>query len=106
MRGPVLPLVRRDALPDHATYADNGCELARSCLRCPLPRCQYDAPRSAERWLIAARDREIAYLRRRYRVPVQALARAYGVGERRVWSILRGRREVRGRREGEGLKGA
>jgi hypothetical protein len=30
----------------HATYSDSGCELARSCLRCPLPRCQYDAPRS------------------------------------------------------------
>lgn len=34
---------RRDALPEHLTYRDTGCSLARSCLRCPLPVCRYDA---------------------------------------------------------------
>ena len=38
-----LPLVRRDTLPEHTDYRDTGCDLSRSCLRCPLARCKYDA---------------------------------------------------------------
>ena len=34
--------VRKGALPEHATYKDEGCELAPSCLRCPFARCQHD----------------------------------------------------------------
>jgi hypothetical protein len=29
---------------DFETYQDNGCSVAPSCLRCPLPRCKYDRP--------------------------------------------------------------
>ena len=51
-------IVRRDSLPEHARYKDEGCELSPSCLRCPLPRCQYD-----ERPLdYALTSREIAVL--------------------------------------------
>jgi hypothetical protein len=87
--GDVLPLVRKDSLPDKARYPDGGCELAMSCLRCPLPRCQYDEPNSVRRWLMAARDREIAVLRRRHDVPVDALARTYGLTRRSIFRILR-----------------
>jgi hypothetical protein len=85
----VLPFVRNDALPgrgDH--YVDTGCELATACLSCPLPRCQYDAPNSVRRWLLEARDREIALLRRKHHAPIEALMRTYGVSKRTIFRIL------------------
>ena len=84
----LLPRVRRDALPDHARYPDTGCELARACIACPLPRCQYDEPDSVRRWLADARDREIAVLRRRYRAPVALLCATYGLTRRTVYRIF------------------
>ncbi len=55
--GGVLPRVRRDALPEHADYRDTGCDLAPSCLRCPLRRCRYDEPRAVRRsWRATARS--------------------------------------------------
>lgn len=33
-------------------YADTGCELAPSCLRCPLPACRYDLPPKTALWLV------------------------------------------------------
>jgi hypothetical protein len=90
-----LQFVRKDALVDSIDYRDTGCELARSCLACPLPRCQYDAPRSARMWLFAARDREIALLRRRHRVPVNTLARTYGLTRRTIFRILQEQRDLR-----------
>lgn len=38
---------RRDALPEASEYRDTGCEVAPSCLRCPLPQCRYDTDRTA-----------------------------------------------------------
>lgn len=32
---------RADAYPEEADYEDTGCEVAPSCLRCPLPACKY-----------------------------------------------------------------
>jgi hypothetical protein len=84
-----LELVRRDTLPEHADYRDTGCEIAPSCLRCPLARCQYDEPQSQRRRLIAAaRDREIVLLRERYGVTVRRLADTYGLAMRTVFRIL------------------
>ena len=87
-----LPLVRRDTLPERADYRDTGCELAESCLRCPLARCQYDVPGGARRLVIDARDREIALLRRRHHAPIDALAGAYALTRRSIFRILREQR--------------
>ncbi|MBI5288558.1 MAG: hypothetical protein HY873_06255 [Chloroflexi bacterium] len=88
MPAETLPRVRKDSLPDEGRYPDTGCELARSCLRCPLPRCQYDEPDSVRRWLADARDREIAVLRRRHRAPVEMLCRTYGLTRRTVYAVF------------------
>ncbi len=32
----------RVVVPTFASHPDDGCELAPSCLRCDLPKCQYD----------------------------------------------------------------
>ena len=87
VEGDALPLVRRDTLPEHAEYRDTGCDLAPSCLRCPMRRCQFDEP--SPDVAVHARDREIAMLRRRHRVPIDMLAGTYGLTRRSIFRILR-----------------
>ena len=41
--------IRKEALPEYAAYQDTGCELAPSCLNCPLARCKYDEPEEKKR---------------------------------------------------------
>jgi hypothetical protein len=90
-----LPLVRRDTLPENADYADTGCDLFASCLRCPLARCRYDAPPGGLRRLVTeARDREIALIRRHHRAPIDALAATYGLTRRSIFRILSEQREA------------
>ncbi len=89
-RDPTIPpRVRADALPEHTTYRDTGCELSPSCLRCPLARCKYDQPGGARRLTTDARDREIATLRRRHRAPIDMLAGTYRLSRRSIFRILR-----------------
>ena len=54
------------------------------------------APR---KWLVEARDREIALLRRKHRIPVNTLARTYGLTRRSVFRILQEQRELKRRRQ-------
>ena len=51
-RGALLPLVRKDMLPENVPYTDTGCDLFASCLRCPLARCRYDEPPGGLRRLV------------------------------------------------------
>jgi len=81
--------VRQDALPEFTRYRDEGCDLYASCLTCPLPRCRYDKPGGARAIFNLRRDREIRHLRRRQNLPVDTLARRYGVSRRTVFRILR-----------------
>lgn len=81
--------VREDALPDGMEYRDTGCELSASCLRCPLARCKHDERGGARKLSMAARDREIALLRRRYGAPLHMLAQTYGLSRRTIFRILR-----------------
>ncbi len=87
VEGDALPRVRRDMLPDYADYRDTGCDIASSCLRCPMRRCQYDEP--SPDVAVHARDREIVMLRRRHRVPIDMLAGTYGLTRRSIFRILR-----------------
>ena len=85
-----LPMVRVDALPEHSDYVDTGCSVAPSCLRCPLARCIEDEPvrAAARRAAFDRRNREIAYIYRRYSVPAELLATTYGMTRRQVFRIL------------------
>ncbi len=86
---PTFAIVRADALPEHTDYRDTGCELAPSCLSCPLARCRYDETPNLRRLTADRRDREIAYIRRRYRAPIKMLASAYGLTRRSIFRLLR-----------------
>jgi len=83
--------IRSDALPEHMAYHDGGCELAPTCLRCPLERCRYDEPGGARALLQSARDIEV-WRRREAGRAINALAREFGLSRRSVFRILaRGR---------------
>ena len=43
-RHPSGSKVRKEALPEYASYRDTGCDLAPSCLSCPFVRCRHDYP--------------------------------------------------------------
>ncbi len=80
---------RDDALPEQTRYRDEGCDLSPSCLNCPLPRCRYDQPGGVRRLRTLGRDEEIVRLRRSERVPIDHLARRFGVSRRTVFRILK-----------------
>jgi hypothetical protein len=80
--------VRKDMLPDGTDYEDTGCELAKSCLRCPFSRCKYDAPGGGRRLSTQERDREMALLHEKHRLSISLLAFAYGVTRRTVFRAL------------------
>ena len=83
--------VRSDALPEHLDYRDQGCELAPSCLRCPLVRCRYDEPGGARKLLQGSRD-EAVWHRRGEGVGIDALAQEFSLSRQSVFRILaRGR---------------
>lgn len=80
---------REDGLPEQIAYRDNGCDVHASCLSCPLPRCKYDDPRTFRALLNQGRDQEIVRLRREVGLPIDALARQYGLSRRTIFRILR-----------------
>lgn len=85
--------IREDALPENQDYRDTGCSLAPRCLDCPLPRCRYDEPGGARRLLMETRDEEIVRGRVSEHVPIDTLARRYGLSRRSVFRILRKARQ-------------
>ena len=79
--------VRADALPECIEYHDGGCELAPSCLRCPLERCRYDQPGGARTLFQRPRD-EALRRRREEGTGIDALATEFGLSRRTVFRIL------------------
>lgn len=85
---PVLAAARAvDALPEHTSYADRGCEFSSSCLECPLARCRYDVAGGARVLQHEARDVEIRSRRAAGALP-RAIAAALGCSERTVFRAL------------------
>lgn len=85
-------LVRRDTLPDGVDYPDDGCDVAPSCLRCPLPICKFDYPgvmgSNAKRWF--RRDARAEEIRRDRAsgMSIEALTQKHGVSQRTVERAL------------------
>jgi len=86
-----LEIPRADALPENATYTDDGCPdgLITSCLRCPLPVCRYESVGGISYARRAARNRALIDERRRG-TGVEDLALLFGVSRRTVFRILAG----------------
>ncbi len=82
-------LYEMDLPPEYCRYRDVGCELAGSCLNCPLPKCIYDQPRGRQRWLKRARDKAILRQFTAEGKGVKELALEFGVSQRTVQRALR-----------------
>lgn len=81
--------VELDLRPEYCHYRDEGCELANSCLNCPLSRCIYDQPGGRQRWLKKARDREIARQFTTVGKGIKELALEFGVSQRTIQRALK-----------------
>ncbi len=79
-----LSHVRADRLPENMRYADDGCEVARSCFICPLPMCKYDDPGWLQREHRRTRDTAVLRARRTDRLSVAEVARRFGISTRTV----------------------
>lgn len=77
-----------DLPPEFCRYRDEGCEYARSCLRCPFPQCLYDEPRGRQRWMKGLRNREINRLYSGGR-KIKELALMFGVSQRTIQRALK-----------------
>lgn len=84
----LLMPVRSDTLPEHSTYRDDGCEIHRSCLDCPLPMCKYDDPGWIQRESRRSRDEAIIRARHEEEAPVPSIASRFGVSTRTVHRVL------------------
>lgn len=73
----------------YCQYRDNGCDLAKSCLDCPFPKCMYEEPRGKQRWLKNTRDREIAALFSEEKKGIKELASIFAVSRRTIQRALK-----------------
>lgn len=78
---------RSDALPEYSDFNDTGCDLFRSCLSCPLPRCRYDEPGGAAAILRQMRDTNMQRMAAEG-LSVDELAERFEVSRRTVFRVL------------------
>ncbi len=79
---------RRDALPEHTRYADNGCELHNACLTCPLEQCKFDRPGGASGVRRRKRNAAIVSAAARGGATPADLASMFGLSRRTVFRVL------------------
>ena len=78
-----------DTVPELYPYRDDGCEVAPSCLDCPLPQCKYDDPMWYRRERRSQRDQKVLRIQAQKGLTVAQLARHFGVSQRTIFRILR-----------------
>ena len=97
MRGFLQKSAGRDVLrrkswmdnPDRDLPSDDGCEVATSCLQCPLPQCKYDDPRDAIQERHRTRAKEILRMQKNEGLTRSQLAKRMGVSVRTVYRTLK-----------------
>jgi hypothetical protein len=100
------PIVRRDSLPEHAVYRDDGCRVADECLNCPLELCIYDDPAELVKTSRAYRDDRIFTLRKKG-VSATEIGRNLKISARTVHRVIQrgGASEIDRREIAEHLRG-
>ena len=78
-----------DTVSEYYHYEDTGCEVAPSCLRCPLPQCKYDDPVWFQRHQRMARDLKVWSAMQSESLTVEAAAERFSVTVRTVFRIMR-----------------
>jgi hypothetical protein len=78
-----------DRLPDYFDYRDQGCDLSPYCLKCPLPRCRYDAQVQGKRSARMQRDKEIFRQHTAAGRSAAELATEFDLSKRTIQRIIR-----------------
>ena len=78
-----------DALPEIVAYADTGCEVSPSCLRCPLPQCKHDDPVWYQQYRRQGRDRQVLEAHQAEGATVLQLAQRFSLSQRTIHRALR-----------------
>ena len=78
-----------DVVPERFPYRDEGCELSRSCLRCPLPQCKYDDPGWFQREKRRARDSRIIEALWRDGISVSEASGRFSLSPRTILRIMK-----------------
>ena len=78
-----------DSVPEFYPYEDTGCEVAGSCLNCPLPQCKYDDPAWFQRNRRLARDFKIWSAMQQFDLTVEEAAERFEVTVRTIFRIMR-----------------
>jgi hypothetical protein len=78
-----------DGLPEQMHYADSGCEVASTCLTCPLPQCKFDDPAWYQTYRRHGRDIEVLDAYRTEGLSVFEVAKRFNVSPRTVHRSLR-----------------
>ena len=84
----VAPDKRRNREPAIDHYADTGCEVARTCLECPLSRCKFDDMAWFTTYRRLARDFRVAAAIHSEGLSVQDAAHRFSVTPRTIFRIL------------------
>lgn len=79
---------QRDMLPEKQNWRDDGCDVSRRCVECPLSMCRYDHPRGLRGLLNEERNADIVAMMRA-RIPPDLVASRYGVSRRTVFRVVR-----------------
>ncbi len=81
-----------DLPPEYCHYRDEGCELSKSCLSCPLPTCVYELRGGRQRWLKSQRNRAMVTEFTTQGREVKELAQSFGISQRTVQRVIRNHR--------------
>jgi len=80
---------RSDGLPEGTEYRDTGCDIAPSCLRCPLEACRYDRPNGMQTIRAEFNAAEAQRLRESG-MNVSRIAEELGLTLRQIYRLLAG----------------
>ena len=84
----------QDTTPEFCYYEDTGCEISRSCIKCPLSRCKYDDPAWFQRHRRMARDLRVWQTMVREDLSTDQAAERFSVTVRTIFRIMRRCREA------------
>ena len=83
-----------DAVPEFYPYEDTGCEVAASCLNCPLPQCRYDDPAWYYKNRRLAKDFKVFAVIENEQLSVGEAADRFSVTIRTIFRIMQRCREA------------
>ena len=75
-------------------YEDNGCEVAVTCLECPLPRCKFDDMEWFGKYRRLARDLRITSIIDEEGLSIADAAKRFSITPRTVFRVLSRSREA------------